>query len=290
MMLNSKQLEELENIHDTVAEFEEEPAANVESDSYDDGAESAMAWRRGMIEKAAGNVKKISRKHIDPKSSYSNGTLLFDRQAMRFGRVSSSSKGVLSLAYLTGGTNQLKQSQANMAMEVPAAKPSSTSKPVAKKAPPPTKKAPPPKKSTPAKPVKKTVVKKAPPAKKPVAKKTKPTLKTVTKTKSKTRSKSKSKKIVKSAPARKKTPVAKSKPVAKKNPVRKRVPAKSQKKPLKKRRASPVRMDPVSDPNGYIKQHFRLMSNKELASVTGLSEHTIRRKLGEWGLKRPMKA
>ena len=274
-MLNSKQLEELENIHDTVAEFEEEPAAIVESDSYDDGAESAMAWRRGMIEKAAGNVKKISRKHIDPKSSYSNGTLLFDRQAMRFGRVSSSSKSVLSLAYLTGGANQLKQSQANMAMEAPA-------KPAAKPAPVP---------KVVAKPiVKKAPVKKAPPAKKPVAKKTKPTLKTVTKIKFKTTSKSKSKKIIKPAPTRKKTPASKSKPVAKKSPVRKRIPAKSQKKPLKKRRASPVRMDPVSDPNSYIKQHFRLMSNKELAGVTGLSEHTIRRKLGEWGLKRPIKA
>lgn len=44
--------------------------------------------------------------------------------------------------------------------------------------------------------------------------------------------------------------------------------------------------DPVVDPNGYIQQNFLLMSNKELATATGLSEHTIRRKLGEWNLKR----
>ena len=44
--------------------------------------------------------------------------------------------------------------------------------------------------------------------------------------------------------------------------------------------------DPVVDPNGYIKQNFKMMNNKELAVATGLSEHTIRRKLGEWGLKR----
>ena len=44
--------------------------------------------------------------------------------------------------------------------------------------------------------------------------------------------------------------------------------------------------DPVRDPNGYIKQNFMMMSNKQIASATGLSEHTIRRKLGEWGLKR----
>jgi DNA-binding CsgD family transcriptional regulator len=44
--------------------------------------------------------------------------------------------------------------------------------------------------------------------------------------------------------------------------------------------------DPVMDPNGYIQQNFLLMSNRELAVATGLSEHTIRRKLGEWNLKR----
>ncbi len=44
--------------------------------------------------------------------------------------------------------------------------------------------------------------------------------------------------------------------------------------------------DPVRDPNGYIQQNFLMMSNKELAGATGLSEHTVRRKLGEWGLKR----
>ena len=45
-------------------------------------------------------------------------------------------------------------------------------------------------------------------------------------------------------------------------------------------------VNPIDDPNGYIKAHFSEMSNRELARLTGLSEHTIRRKLGEWGLKR----
>jgi len=44
--------------------------------------------------------------------------------------------------------------------------------------------------------------------------------------------------------------------------------------------------DPVMDPNGYIRQYFNDMSNKELSAATGYSEHTIRRKLNEWGLKR----
>jgi DNA-binding CsgD family transcriptional regulator len=38
--------------------------------------------------------------------------------------------------------------------------------------------------------------------------------------------------------------------------------------------------------NTYIKKHFQQQSNKDLADKTGLSEHTIRRKLGEWGLRR----
>ena len=45
-------------------------------------------------------------------------------------------------------------------------------------------------------------------------------------------------------------------------------------------------INPIDDPNGYIKANFQEMSNRELARYTGLSEHTIRRKLGEWGLKR----
>ncbi len=44
--------------------------------------------------------------------------------------------------------------------------------------------------------------------------------------------------------------------------------------------------NPIDDPNGYIKANYGTMSNRELARVTGLSEHTIRRKLGEWSLKR----
>jgi hypothetical protein len=45
-------------------------------------------------------------------------------------------------------------------------------------------------------------------------------------------------------------------------------------------------VNPIDDPNGYIKVHYQGMSNRELARLTGLSEHTIRRKLGEWSLKR----
>jgi hypothetical protein len=45
-------------------------------------------------------------------------------------------------------------------------------------------------------------------------------------------------------------------------------------------------INPIDDPNGYIKSNYQELSNREMARITGLSEHTIRRKLGEWGLKR----
>jgi hypothetical protein len=45
-------------------------------------------------------------------------------------------------------------------------------------------------------------------------------------------------------------------------------------------------INPIDDPNGYIKENYQEFSNREMARITGLSEHTIRRKLGEWGLKR----
>jgi len=46
------------------------------------------------------------------------------------------------------------------------------------------------------------------------------------------------------------------------------------------------KINPIDDPNGYIKAHYQELSNRELARLTGLSEHTIRRKLGEWGMRR----
>ena len=43
----------------------------------------------------------------------------------------------------------------------------------------------------------------------------------------------------------------------------------------------------VKQRDDYIRTHYLKMGNKELARHTGLSEHTIRRKLGEWSLRRP---
>jgi len=54
-----------------------------------------------------------------------------------------------------------------------------------------------------------------------------------------------------------------------------------------KGKAASKSKDPgIDDVNVYIKENFKTMSNREMARHVGLSEHTIRRKLGEWGLKR----
>lgn len=307
MILNSKQLEELESIHDSVVEFEED-AATTESDNFDEGTDSTLAWRRGMIEKAAANVKKAHKKAIDPQAPYTLGALLFDRATKRFARVEASAPGSLQVIYLSGGATSIRQNQNHLALieiseghaVVPVAK--SKSKPALdKKAPAKTK----PKNQEPLKKAIKPLIAKEASAskKKPVAaqkvaakavakqaaKSTvkamkEPTLKTVTKTKTPQKiMKPVLKKIGKATPDKKKQLIKAHNPTAK--------PAKK----TSKQKASSYSphlaiSDPVADPNGYIKQYFRLMSNKELASITGLSEHTIRRKLGEWGLKRPGKA
>ena len=274
-MFNSKRLEELESIQDSVSELEEEAAAGAETETFDDGAESAMAWRRGMIERAALAVKKNSRRHIDPESNYPLGTLLFDRKAKKFGRVVVCRPGVIQLAYLRSGQTEIRESQINIEFEITpqaeASKGSSKSKSKTK----------------------------APPAA------TKPAAATKLKTKTEPVVKAKAAEPQPKVAPAKKAPVSKAAPAQKSKPEAKKAPAKvaaKSKKPIAKAPAKkPVRddeiyihslpkgvtTDPIADPNGYIRQNYRLMSNKELATITGLSEHTIRRKLGEWSLKRP---
>ncbi|MFH1812252.1 MAG: hypothetical protein ABIJ09_26175 [Pseudomonadota bacterium] len=51
-------------------------------------------------------------------------------------------------------------------------------------------------------------------------------------------------------------------------------------------KAAPAKTADVGDINTFIRSNYKTLSNRELARRIGLSEHTIRRKLGEWGLKR----
>lgn len=45
-------------------------------------------------------------------------------------------------------------------------------------------------------------------------------------------------------------------------------------------------ISPILYPDAYIRAFWREVSNREMARQTGISEHTIRRKLGDWYLKR----
>ncbi len=297
MILNSKQLEELEHLHDTVSEFDEEANLGGESEEFDEIAEGALAWRRGMLEKAVATVRKTDRPDLSSKDDLAVGSLVYDTINNRFARVKTSSKTQVELLYVSGGTGTLKGS----AIQVDEGPAPMTAKPAKKgKAEPKAPKAPTSAKATAGKPAKKPEVKKsepkkAEPKKKAVpAKKPAPAKKTVPVKKAPAKKPAPAKK----APAKKPTPAKKPAP-KKKAPAKKPAPAK--KAPAKK--PAPAKKAPAKKPapkakssakkpaniNAFIKQNYRKMSNKELAGITGLSEHTIRRKLGEWGLKRPTK-
>ena len=90
MIFNSKQLEELENIHDSTGAFEEE----------------GEDWRRGLIEEAAENIKRAKGRPVESHLTYPIGSMLFERDARRFARVQRSVPGYLKIVYLSGGDRE----------------------------------------------------------------------------------------------------------------------------------------------------------------------------------------
>lgn len=329
VILNSKQLEELENIQDASGEFEEEAG---DSDAYVEGVENALAWRRGMIERAVAQVRKLVRKPVDSLEGIASGSLVYLKDAKRFGRVNENQDGNVELSFVGPAPSPVaakpeKAAKGKKAVAKEAAAPvvKGPSKAELKKA------------EREAKALEKAEAKakadkakadakaKAAEAEAKAKAKAKAAAEAKAKAKAKAeadKAKAKAKLKTKQKPAAKAKPKAKVKPKAKAATAKKKVtktkqlkaptrklPAKkpvktAAKKPLPKAKAKPVAakkkalkkplkkaggskmMDPVADPNSYIRGNFRLMSNKELSHVTGLSEHTIRRKLGEWGLKR----
>lgn len=311
MILNSKQLEELENIQDGSGEFEEESG---DSEGYVEGVENALAWRRGMIERAVASIRKIVRKPIDSMEGLASGSLVYLKESKRFVRIHDNEDGNSELSFVSPAAPVILSSAKGdktkkKAKPEKVAKEKAPAKHVEKTLPKPIKAE---KEKIPSKAaaeqltklrvkeamsaakesasskakdrVAKAPVKEKAIATKAVAKKSIPT---------KTKAAAAPKKAVK----KEKVAV---KPKTKKvsTPVKPKPSKAAPKKPLAKKkpkRAASVRSgsfssskisDPVADPNGYIRGNFRLMSNKELSHVTGLSEHTIRRKLGEWGLRR----
>jgi hypothetical protein len=103
MIFNSKQLEELENIHDSTGAFEEE---GDDEGGLDDVGEAAMDWRRGLIEEAAENIKRAKTRPVESHLTYPIGSMLFERDARRFARVQRSVPGYLKIVYLSGGDRE----------------------------------------------------------------------------------------------------------------------------------------------------------------------------------------
>ena len=104
MIFNSKQLEELENIHDSTGAFEEE---GDEDGNFEElGGEAAMDWRRGLIEEAAENIKRAKTRPVEQHLTYPIGSMLFEREARRFARVQRSVPGYLKIVSLSGGDRE----------------------------------------------------------------------------------------------------------------------------------------------------------------------------------------
>lgn len=330
MIFNSKQLEELENIHDSTGAFEEE---GDEESGFDEVGEAAMDWRRGLIEEAAENVKRAKGRPVESHLTYPIGSMLFEREARRFARVQRSVPGYLKIVYLSGGdrefgtldvttylrdygaekrlselSEQLGMAAFDVAIQLerlgitPIEEPETPEGEAAAEPEIPAEIVPPPiavrAKRAPvveleesdegeaveddavaedvvvAAPAKGrggdsklpqasagVVRGKAPPAPPP--------------------------KADKAPPAKAAAPAAA--PAGKAAAAKAARAEKAEKVPEPKGGKAAKggkTINPIDDPNGYIKANYQEMSNRELARFTGLSEHTIRRKLGEWGLKR----
>lgn len=275
MVLDRKHFDDMDDFCD----FDEKLETAGDGDIGEAGP-NPLSWRRIIIEKAVNNVKKAHENKTDLQMPYKKGELVFDEESNKFGRVLESRPGFLNLALLAGGKiirqdiNSLdfvREHRQKLTLKEMAEKlfiseieviallnklelenetlDVKTDKVAAKKIP-----------------TKKAITKVA----KTVVEKKKVEIKTSAKESSKL-----PKTSVKIAAKKKDAMPKKSGVVSKDSSI-------SFTKLLPKGATT----DPVMDPNGYIQQNFLLMSNRELACATGLSEHTIRRKLGEWNLKR----
>jgi hypothetical protein len=343
MIFNSKQLEELENIHDSTGAFEEEGDDDA---GFDEVGEAAMDWRRGLIEEAAENIKRAKTRPVEPHIQYNIGSMLFDREEKRFARVQRSVPGYLKIVYLSGGdreygtldviaylkdqgaqkrlselSEQLGLPDGEVALELdrlgitpleeietPAeAAAAEAAAAAAAAAGTPADAAVPPfvragKGKAAAEPVEEEEEEEAVApsgddeenlAARPVGgkapQKPAPGKPGAGRPQAGT-SPPKGAKTQPPTAARTQPPVAAkgAAPAAAKGAQggAGKKPLNGTSAPAAAKGAGGKGVNPIDDPNGYIKAHFNEMSNRELARLTGLSEHTIRRKLGEWGLKR----
>jgi hypothetical protein len=280
MVLDHKHFDDIEDFCD----FDDKLDTSSELE-MGENAPNHLSWRRILIERAANNVKKAFENKTDLTAAYKRGSLVFDGEASKFGRVIESKPGFLNLSLVAGGElirgnisqlDFIRENHQKLTLPEIANKLSISEI---------------------------EVMGFLNQLELETDKQLKPTLtkqieaknlnkKALLKTKKRVKGKKTMPEIdVISAKQALKLPTLKPaiKIAAKKkdNKVKKKI-ASSKETPINFTRLLPkgATTDPIVDPNGYIQQNFLLMSNRELAGATGLSEHTIRRKLGEWNLKR----
>jgi len=278
MVLDRKHFDDIDDFCD----FDDKLEASSEGELGEHAPHHPLSWRRIIIEKAANNVKKVLDTKMDLQAAYKKGDLVFDEEAHKFGRVVESKPGFLNLSLLGGGNmirrdiNQLdfiRDNRHNLTLHEMASRlviseieviallnqlELEADRLVKEHDQP----------KTIAMPKKKVVAKDA----------------HQLDTKKKFEIKVAKEAVKLHKPAVKFAAKAKDARSLKKNPSLSLTKEMS----VSFARLLPkgATTDPIMDPNGYIQQNFLMMSNKELAVATGLSEHTIRRKLGEWNLKR----
>lgn len=263
-MLTNRKWEELDAFNS-----EDENAftdSGDDSENFGDNGASA-AGRRGMIEQALAHVREMAKTTMEPGKKYTTGALVFDSQLAKFGRVKKCTTEATLVGFFSGGTKEYGLNLSRDITKEPrletrlasATKAAGQSEKFAK-----TDKI----KSLALKPQELSIAATPPTTTKTAA--------AVTKKVGPAKAPAETKKRVIPVKAKAVAPAAKktAKPAVKKTPLESVNPW------------SEFQLDPIADPNGYIKQNFPYLSNKQLAGLTGLSEHTIRRKMGEWGLKR----
>lgn len=218
----TRKLEQFDELHSGGSSFD---------DGHGEGSESSdhsMEWRRQLLEESYTRIKQAKARTLDPKKIYEVGTLLYDENDNKFGRVLHSQARFLLVEFVSGGTRDYGKAPAGFdRSQVPSLQAHKAAQ-------------------------KRTVRRKN-------ASASAPTSASVSASKNGRRAAS-------ASPAK-----AKSKKAA---------------GAAKTKAASKSRDPGITDVNAYIKENFKTMSNREMARHVGLSEHTIRRKLGEWGLKR----
>ncbi len=247
MVFSARQLEELENIHDVNISLDDD---NEESNN-DESGESAMAWRLAMVEEAANNVKRSKGRPVNPSITYPLATLLFDSETRRFARVKQSVPGYLKLVYLSGGDREYGQlNPEDFVRDYGHMHARSSLLDQLE--------------------IEESVLDdllvrfKVTPAPEPAEDLELANIQVES--------------ALSSSPSDSDhTPDA---------PVKAKSSAKRAPKRTQNKVDAAAKKAKLNDINEYIKKNFMAMSNKELAQETGLSPHTIRRKLGEWGLKR----